>query len=58
MTLTQEYIKIPKTEYLVLNKIYELNKKQQDLTRICEVERNINSWNFKTIEIDDFIDSI
>ena len=46
------------TEYVVLKKIYELNKKQQDLTRICEVENNLKTWNYKKIKVDDFIDSI
>ncbi|MDD2871713.1 MAG: hypothetical protein PHS49_07035 [Candidatus Gracilibacteria bacterium] len=58
-TITKEnYISIPKNEYIILKNIYELNKKQQDLTRIYEVEKNIETKNYKKVNIDDFINSI
>jgi hypothetical protein len=38
-----EYVSIPKTQYILLKNIYELNKRQQDFTRIYEVEENLKS---------------
>lgn len=56
--ITQEYIKVPKIQYFVLKNLYELNKKQQDMMRIYEVEENIKNIDYKAVNIDDFINSI
>ncbi len=55
---TVEYVSVPKIQYFTLKNLYELNKKQQDMMRIYEVEENIKNWNFKTVKADDFINSI
>ncbi|MDP2396641.1 MAG: hypothetical protein Q8S84_09480 [bacterium] len=39
----KEFITIPKTQYNILKNIYELNKKQLDLTRIYDVEENLKT---------------
>ncbi|MDP2091065.1 MAG: hypothetical protein Q8K30_05720 [Candidatus Gracilibacteria bacterium] len=54
----KEFITIPKTQYNILKNIYELNKKQLDLTRIYDVEENLKTGNYKSVKIDDFINSI
>jgi hypothetical protein len=41
MTNIAEFVKVPKTQYLVLKRIYDLNKKQQEMLRIYEVEENL-----------------
>jgi hypothetical protein len=41
LTLEKEFVTVPKTQYKILKKIYDLNRKQLDLTRIYEVEENI-----------------
>lgn len=58
ITIENEYISVPKTQYIILKNIYELNKKQLDLTRIYEVEENLKNWNYKKVKVDDFINSI
>lgn len=58
ITIEKEYVSIPKVQYTILKNIYDLNRKQLDLTRIYEVEENLKIWNYKSVKIDDFINSI
>lgn len=58
LIVEKEFVSVPKTQYKILKKIYDLNRKQLDLTRIYEVEENIQNWNYKKVKIDDFINSI
>lgn len=57
-TLEKDYVKVPKEQYNLLKRIYKLNKKQLDLTRLYEVEENLMTWNYKKVSSDDFIASI
>jgi hypothetical protein len=41
ITKEKDYVKVPKDQYNILKRIYKLNKKQLDLTRIYEVEENL-----------------
>lgn len=56
--LEKDYVKVPKEQYNLLKRIYKLNKKQLDLTRIYEVEENLMTWNYKKVSSDEFIASI
>jgi hypothetical protein len=40
---TEEYVSVPKIQYFALKNLYELNRKQQDMMRIYEVEENIKN---------------
>lgn len=57
-TDTIETINVPKTQFLIMKKVFDYQKKQIDMMRIYEVEESINTWNYIKLTVDDFINQI
>ncbi|HPL68505.1 MAG TPA: hypothetical protein PLG94_18355 [Smithellaceae bacterium] len=56
--IVEEYVNVPKQEYNLLKEIFRSVKRQAFLVRIDEAERSFKAGNFKTVSVDDFINSI
>jgi len=54
----EEYVNVPKQEYHLLKEVFRSVKRQAFLVRIDEAERSLKAGNFKTVSVDDFINSI
>ena len=57
-TTAKEYVKVPQQEYNLLKEVFRSVKRQAFLVRIDEAERSFKAGNFKTVSVDDFINSI
>jgi hypothetical protein len=55
---SEETVKVPKEEYMVLREIYRTVKRQNFLLRITEAEENLKRGKVKKVPVDKFIESI
>ena len=53
-----DFVKVPRNQYILMKKILEYHKKQMEIVRIMEVEESIRNKEFKSMNIDDFINKI